>query len=69
MTMTQQEKDALRQNWSQAKQQVAQQFPNANLDDNADPDQVASDIAAKTGQDVNDVEKSLKQIAQQYTNK
>jgi hypothetical protein len=69
MTMTQQEKDALRQNWTQAKQQVAQQFPNANLDDNADPDQVANDIAAKTGQDVNDVEKSLKQIAQQYTKK
>ena len=71
MTMTQQEKDALSQNWDQAKSQVQSQFPGVTDSDlsagQSDPDQLAETIASKTGQDKEQVAKSLKQIAKQYS--
>jgi hypothetical protein len=67
MTMTQQEKDALRNNWEAAKSQIAQKFPNVNADDlGNDPDRASSTLASKTGQDASQVEATLKQVAQQY---
>ena len=68
MTMTQQEKDALRTNWDQARTQVQGQFPGVTDDDlDNSGDQLPDVIASRTGQDRAAVEKSLKQIAQQYT--
>lgn len=70
MTMTQQERDALTQNWDQAKQQIQAQFP--GLDENtlssgqSSPDQLPSMIAQSTGQDMNQVEQQLRQMAQQF---
>jgi len=70
MTMNQQEKDALSQNWQQAKSQIQAQFPDLTEDDlsqgESSPDQLASTVANKTGQDRNSVEQSLRQIAQQF---
>lgn len=71
MTMTQQERDALTQNWDQAKQQMQGQFPGLTDQDFTQgqqaPDQFASTIAQKTGQDRNQVEQQLRQIAQGFT--
>jgi uncharacterized protein YjbJ (UPF0337 family) len=71
MTMTQQEKDALSQNWDQAKSQIQSQFPGVNEDDlnsaRQNPDQLASTIANRTGQDQNQVEQTLRQVVQQFT--
>lgn len=71
MTMTQQERDALTQNWDQARGQIQGQFPGLNEDDlnqgKSSPDQFASVIAQKTGQDQKAVEQQLRQVAQQYT--
>jgi uncharacterized protein YjbJ (UPF0337 family) len=68
MTMTQQDKDVLSQNWDQAKAQVQSQFPVVTEDElNSTPDQISDIIVGKTGQDRSQVEKALKQIAQQYT--
>jgi uncharacterized protein YjbJ (UPF0337 family) len=73
MTMTQQEKDALQQNWSEAKEQIKSQFPDVTDDDlnqaQSSPDQFASTVAQRTGQDQSSVESSLKSIAQQYTSR
>ena len=70
MTMTQQEKDALRTNWSEAKSQVQAKFPDINVDDfgngNVDPDRLPNEIASRTGEDTDKVEQSLRQIAKQY---
>lgn len=73
MTMTQQERDALSQNWDQARSQIQSQFPGLSDDDlnqgQQSPDQFASRVAQKTGQDQSQVEQSLRQIAQQFSNK
>ena len=70
MTMTQQEKDALSQNWDQAKSQVQSKFPNVTEDelgDGSSVDQVSGAIAARTGQAPAEIEKSLKEIAKQFS--
>jgi hypothetical protein len=71
MTMTQQERDALTQNWDAAKQQIQAQFPGISEDDlnqgQSAPDQFAAVVASKTGQDQNQVEQSLRQVAQGFT--
>lgn len=71
MTMTQQERDALSQNWDQAKTQIQSQFPGMSEQDLASgqssPDQLASRIAQSTGQDQNQVEQKLRQVAQQFS--
>jgi hypothetical protein len=71
MTMTQQERDALTQNWDQAKAQIQSQFPNLSEQDlqagQSSPDQLASRIAQQSGQDQNQVEQQLRQVAQQFT--
>jgi hypothetical protein len=71
MTMTQQERQALQDNWDQAKTQLQGQFPDLSEDDlqqgRSSPDQLADMISQRTGQDVTQVEQSLKSIAQQYT--
>ena len=70
MTMTQQERDALTQNWDQAKTQIQSQFPGLSDQDlqagQSSPDQLASRIAQSTGQDQNQVEQQLRQVAQQF---
>jgi len=71
MTMTQQERDALNQNWDQAKGQIQAQFPGLSEQDlqagQSSPDQLASRIAQQTGQDQNQVEQQLRQVAQQFS--
>jgi uncharacterized protein YjbJ (UPF0337 family) len=71
MTMNQQEKDALSQNWEQAKSQIQSQFPDLSEQDlqsgQSSPDQLASKIAQKTGQDQSQVEQQLRQVAQQFS--
>jgi len=71
MTMTQQERDALTQNWDQAKSQMQGQFPGLTDQDfeqgRQAPDQFASTVAQKTGQDQNQVEQQLRQIAQGFS--
>ena len=64
--MNQQAKDALRNNWDQAKSQVQAQFPDVTEDDLTDAEQAADKISRRTGQDRSQVEQSLGQIAQQY---
>ena len=71
MTMNQQERDALSQNWDQAKTQIQSQFPDLSEQDlqsgQSSPDQLASKIAQKTGQDQSQVEQQLRQVAQQFS--
>jgi uncharacterized protein YjbJ (UPF0337 family) len=71
MTMTEQERQALQDNWNQAKDQVRAQFPDVTDDDlnqgQSSPDQLADTISQRTGQDRSSVEQSLKGIAQQFT--
>jgi hypothetical protein len=68
MTMTQQERDALSQNWDQARSQIEGQFPGLTDDDfnqgRQNPDQFAATVASKTGQDQSQVEQTLRQVAQ-----
>ena len=70
MTMNQQERDALSQNWDQAKAQIQGQFPDLTEQDlqqaQSAPDQLATTIANRTGQDQNQVEQQLRQVAQQF---
>ena len=70
MTMNQQEKDALSQNWDQAKTQIQSQFPGVTEDDlnsgKSDPSKLAQTIADRTGEAKTQVESALKQVAQQY---
>jgi uncharacterized protein YjbJ (UPF0337 family) len=70
MTMNQQERDALSQNWDQVKSQIQSQFPDVSEQDlqsgQSNPDQLASKIASATGQDQNQVEQQLRQFAQQF---
>ena len=70
MTMKQTERDALTQNWDQAKSQVQAQFPDLNEDDlnqgRSNPDGLVQRITEKTGQDQSSVERSLGEIAGQY---
>ena len=71
MTMNQQERDALSQNSDQAKTQIQGQFPGLSDEDldsgQSSPDTFANTVAAKTGQDRDQVEQQLRQIAQQYS--
>jgi uncharacterized protein YjbJ (UPF0337 family) len=71
MTMTQQERDALSQNWDQVKTQIQGQFPDLTEQDlsqaQAAPDQLANTIANRTGQDASQVEQQLRQVAQQFS--
>lgn len=70
MTMNQQTKDALSQNWDQVKSQIQSQFPGVTEDDlNAarnDPGSLAQTVADRTGQDRSQVEQQLQQVAQQF---
>ena len=70
MTFTKQDKDALSKNWDQAKSQIKSQFSGVTDDDleqgRSNPDQLASTIATRTGQDQATVEQSLHSVAQQY---
>jgi len=70
-TFSQKDKDALSQNWDQAKGQLQSQFPGVEESDlesgRQNPEQLAQVIAQKTGQDQNQVEQSLLTVAQQYS--
>jgi uncharacterized protein YjbJ (UPF0337 family) len=70
MTMTQQERDALTQNWDQAKAQIQSQFPQVSDDDlnsaRQNPDQLVDTIANSSGQDRTQVEQGLRSVAQQF---
>ncbi len=69
--MTQQERDALTQNWDQAKSQIQAQFPNVSDDvlesGRQTPDTLPSHIAQSTGEDQKDVEQKLRSVAQQFS--
>lgn len=70
MSMTQADKDTLQQNWQQAKPQIQSQFSGVTESDlqvgQTDVDQLVSNISDRTDQSKTAVEKSLKDIAQQY---
>jgi len=71
MTMNQQDRDALTQNWDQAKEQIRSQFPgvtDADLDAaRSNPDQAVSTLANKTGQTEDQVRQALSNVAQQFS--
>jgi len=65
MTMNQDQKQALQQNWEQAKNQVRSTFQGVTDEDLSDPSTAADRIAQRTGQDRNQVEQQLSRIAEQ----
>lgn len=73
MTMNQQHKTALTQNWDQAKTQLQAQYPQCTEEElnqgRSNPDQLIQAIAQKTGQDPSQVEQAFSQVAQQFSQK
>lgn len=71
MTMNQQDKEALTQNWDQARQQLQAQFPGISeqdLDDaRSNPDQAVSKLAQASGQTEDQVRQSLTNVAKQFS--
>ena len=69
MTMSQQDRQALQQNWDQAKSQIKSQFPDLSDDDldESNPDQLISRVASVTGKDRSEVERQLSQVAQGFS--
>ena len=70
MTMNQQDKDALTQNWDQAVTQITSQFPGVSPTDlesgRSNPDQLVDTLANSSGQDRSQVEQTLKSVAQGF---
>ena len=71
MTMNQKDRDALNQNWDQARSQIQSQFPDLTDDDlnsgQQNPDQLVDRVAQNTGQERTAVEQQFKAIADQYS--
>lgn len=67
MAVDQQTRDALRQNWEQAKTQFQGQFPALREDDlqQQDPERLVQAISQRTGQSQSQVEQQVRQVAQQ----
>jgi enoyl reductase-like protein len=70
MTVQQQTRQALSQNWDQAKNKIRQAFPDAHDDDfnAADPDAFVASYASRTGKPMTDIERQLDQVARNQTN-
>ena len=68
MTLNQQDKDTLIQNWEGTKTQIKAQFPDVSDADleraQRNPDQLTSAITDRTGQDPTEVEQALKGFVQ-----
>jgi hypothetical protein len=65
MTLSQQDRKSLKDNWDEAKSQIAQRFPGMTPDSlGSEPD--ADKIAQTTGQDRTEVEATLRDVARQY---
>ena len=71
MGMNQQEKQALTDNWEEAKTQIQSRFPGvteAELQQGeSDPSSLAQAIADRTGQDKAQVEQQLQSVAKQFS--
>ena len=67
MTMTQQERYALQQNWDQAKGQIKAKFQGLTDDDLQDSTSVSDRIAQRTGEGRDKVEAKIREVAQQFT--
>ena len=70
MTVQQQTRQALSQNWNEAKNKIRQAFPDAHDDDfnTSDPDAFVASYAARTGRPATDIERQLDQVASNKTN-
>lgn len=70
MTMKQEDRQALTDNWDQAKEQIRSQFPGVTDEDlnaaKSNPDSAVSKFAQASGQTEDQVRQQLTNVAQQY---